>query len=112
MDPQTVRERAEAFSGALVAGDMERAAEDLSQELQTNLGPLVAILPLPLTEATVESVDVGGSGYIAILHLIGEQAEIRLQTRWKDRAGRPTIVETSHITEPAAELEPEQGSEA
>jgi hypothetical protein len=110
MDPQTVRERAEAFNAALMAGDMERAAEDLSHELRTNLGPLVAILPLPLTEATVESVDVGGSGYVAVLHLIGEQTEIRLQTRWKDRDGRPTIVETSHITEPpaAAPLEPEE----
>jgi hypothetical protein len=108
MDPQIVRERAEAFNAALIAGDMERASGDLSRELQTNLGSLVSILPLPLTEAAVESVEVGGSGYIAVLHLVGEQAEIRLQTRWKERDGRPTIVETSHITEATPEPEPEQ----
>jgi hypothetical protein len=107
MDPQIVRERAEAFNAALVAGDMERAFEDLSRELRANLGSLVAILPLPLTEATVESVEAGGSGYVAILNLIGEHAETRLQTRWKDRDGKPTIVETSHITEPAVEPPPE-----
>lgn len=108
MDPQIVRERAEAFNAALIAGDMEQAAEDLSRELSTNLGPLVAILPLPLTEATVESVEVGGSGYVAILHLVGEHADIRLQTRWKERDGRPTIVETSHVVEAAPEPEAEQ----
>lgn len=108
MDPQIVRERAEAFNAALIAGDIELASGELSRELQTNLGSLVSILPLPLTEAAVESVEVGGSGYIAVLHLIGEQAEIRLQTRWKERDGRPTIVETSHITESTPEPQPEQ----
>ena len=108
MDAQIVRERAEAFNDALIAGDMEQASGDLSRELQSNLGTLVAILPLPLTEAAVESVEVGGSGYVAVLHLVGEHAEIRLQTRWKERDGRPTIVETSHITDSTPEPEPEQ----
>ncbi|MDO8485563.1 MAG: hypothetical protein Q7S35_11555 [Candidatus Limnocylindrales bacterium] len=103
MDPQAVREQAQAFCATLVAGDMDRAAEELSRELRANLGPLVAILPLPLTEATVESVEVGGSGYIAVLHLTGESGATRLQTRWKDRDGRPTIVEASHIAEPVTQ---------
>lgn len=99
MDPQTVHERAEAFCSALLSGDMTEAATDLSHELQTNLGQLVAILPLPLTEATVESVEMAGSGYVAMLRLVGETSEIELQTRWKERDGRPTIVEASHIAE-------------
>ena len=112
MDQQIVRERAEAFAAALIAGDMEQAAEDLSKELSSNLGTLVSILPLPLTGATVESIEVGGSGYVAVLHLVGEQAEIRLQTRWKERDGRPTIVETSHVTESAPEAPAEQDEDA
>jgi hypothetical protein len=112
MDPQAVRERAEAFCEALVAGDMDRAANELSRELHANLGQLVAILPLPLTGATVESVEVGGSGYVAILDLVGESDEIRLQTRWKERDGRPTIVETSHVIEPSAAQEPEPDVDA
>lgn len=112
MDQDIVRARAEAFAAALIAGDMEQAAEDLSKELSSNLGTLVSILPLPLTAATVESIEVGGSGYVAVLHLVGEQAEIRLQTRWKERDGRPTIVETSHVTESAPETPPEQDEDA
>jgi len=112
MDAQAVEERAHAFCDALVDGDMARAATELSRELQSNLGPLVAILPLPLTEAVVESVEVGGSGYVAMLHLVGETAAIELRTRWKDRDGRPTIVEASHVVEPIAqEPAPELGEE-
>lgn len=103
MDTRVVREHAQAFCESLLEGDMTRAATELSRELQSNLGPLVAILPLPLTEATVESVEVGGSGYVAMLRLVGETSQIELQTRWKDRDGRPTIVEASHVAEPIAQ---------
>jgi hypothetical protein len=107
MDAQDVRSRAEAYCAALVDGDMARAAEDLSRELQANLGSIVAILPLPLTEATVESVEMGGSGYVAMLRLVGENGQIELQTRWKDRDGQPTIVEASHVAEqPVEAVEP------
>ena len=57
------------------------------------------MLPLPLTAATVEAVDVTGSGYLAVLHLVGDEGAIRLETRWKERNGRPTIVEASHQPE-------------
>jgi hypothetical protein len=110
MDAQTVREHAESWCAALVEGDMTRAVDQLSRELQANAGQIVAILPLPLTEATVESVEVGGSGYVAMLRLVGENGEIELQTRWKDRDGTPTIVEASHVAEPVpAEVAPAPG---
>ena len=107
MDAQVVREHAESYCAALVEGDMSRAGEAMSRELQANLGQLVAILPLPLTEATVESVEVGGSGYVVMLRLVGEGGEIGLQTRWKDRDGHPTLVEASHVAEPIAQDAPE-----
>jgi hypothetical protein len=103
MDEPSVRERAQAFSDGLLAGDVGRAAEEMSRELRANLGPLVAMLPLPLTEARVESVEMAGTAYIAVLHLVGDEGSIRLQTRWKERDGRPTMVEASHLQEaPAA----------
>lgn len=111
MDPQIVRERAQAYCDALVLGDIERASEELSHELRSNLGSIVATLPLPLTAATVESVEVGGSGYVAVLRLVGENGEIGMQTRWKDRDGHPTIVEMSHVTEPSARVVEEETSE-
>ena len=101
MDVDTVRARAEAFCAALVAGDVERATDDMSNELRQHLGEVVAMLPLPTTEATVVSVEHGGSGYNAIVRLLGETDEVEIQTRWKDRDGRPTLVEASHLSKTA-----------
>lgn len=115
MDEQSVRDHAQSHCEALLAGDIGRASQDMSRELQQNLGPLVAMLPLPLTSATVESVEMTGKAYSAVLHLVGDEGEIRLQTRWKERDGRPTIVEASHVVEqptiPPEELEGSEGSE-
>jgi hypothetical protein len=104
MDEAAVRERAQAHLDALMAGDVDRAVEAFSDGLRHNLGQIMAQMPLPLTEASIESVEMGGSGYVAILHLVGE-SDVRFQTRWKDRDGQPTIVEMSHIAEPAVEPE-------
>ena len=102
MDSEIVVKHAQAHCDALLAGEVDRAVEDFSEQLRSNVGALIAQMPLPLTEASVESVDVGGSGYVAILRLVGESETVRLQTRWKDRDGRPTIVEASHVAEPTA----------
>lgn len=108
MDEQAVRDHAQSHLDALLAGDVDRAFQDLSQELQRNLGEIMAMLPLPLTAADIESIDMGGSSYTAILHLVGETTESRLETRWKDRDGRPTIIEASLVHEsPTAAAEPD-----
>ncbi|CAN5644604.1 hypothetical protein BH20CHL7_BH20CHL7_12080 [soil metagenome] len=102
MDEQAVRDHAQAHLDALLAGDIDRAIQDLSRELHRNLGEVMAMLPLPLTAADIESVTMGGSSYTAVLHLVGETEESRLETRWKERDGRPTIIEASHLqAEPA-----------
>jgi hypothetical protein len=99
MDEGVVREHADAYCAALLAGDIERAAEELSNELRANLGQMVAMLPMPLTSASVESLERTASGFRAVVHLIGESSETRLETRWKEREDRPVIVEVSHLTE-------------
>ena len=118
MEEQDVRGQAEAFCASLVTGDMERATADFSPELRRNLGEVIALLPLPASDATIETVDRGGSGYTVVVRLVGETDENRVQTRWKERDGRPTIVELSHLSrteraaergEPAGETEPEAG---
>jgi hypothetical protein len=103
MDEQAVREHARAVCDALVAGDIDRATQDVSNELRRNLGEVIALLPLPASEATVESVEHGGAGYNVILRLVGETEEVQIQTRWKDRDGRPTIVEASHLSKTVLE---------
>jgi hypothetical protein len=111
MDEPIVREHVQALCDALRAGDVGRASQEMSRELQANLGPLVAMLPLPLTEAKIESIDMAGTAYLAVLHLIGDEGSIRLQTRWKERDGRPTMVEGSHVPEAAAAPDAADASE-
>jgi hypothetical protein len=103
MEEQAVRDHAQGHLDALIAGDIDRAIEDFTEELRRNLGEIMAMLPLPLTSAEVESVDRAGSGFTSVLHLVGETTETRLETRWKDRDGRPTIVEASHLSQAAIE---------
>jgi hypothetical protein len=55
--------------------------------LRRKLGEVLGLLPLPSTQATVQSVERGGSGWVAVLNLVGESEEVAVQTRWKDRDG-------------------------
>jgi hypothetical protein len=98
MDVETVRDSATAFCDALDAGDIPRAAGHMSPELQKNLGEVLALLPLPSNESSVVSVEQSGSGYSVVVRLVGETDEVELQTRWKDRDGRATLVEASHLS--------------
>jgi hypothetical protein len=119
LEEQDVRTRAEAMCAALVGGDIELATADFSQELRRNLGEVVALLPLPSSAASVESIERGASGFIVVLRLVGEAEEVLIQTRWKDRDDHPTVVEASHLSrteriargdEPADEAQ-DQGAE-
>jgi hypothetical protein len=107
MDEEVIRQHATAMCEALVAGDIDRATADFSKELKQHLGEVLSLLPLPSTEGTVQSVNHAGSGFDVVLRLVGESEEVLVQTRWKDRDGRPTVVEASHLsrtaTEPAEE---------
>ena len=67
MDEDRVRASAQAVGDALVAGNIEGAIAHLSNELKRNLGEVVAMLPLPATEATVESLERGGSSVVVVM---------------------------------------------
>jgi hypothetical protein len=107
MDETTVRERARAMCDALVVGEVDRAIEDFSPELRRNLGEVLSLLPLPTRAAEIGSVTQGGSSYVVVLRLTGESDEVEVQTRWKDRDGRPTVVEASHLSRTALAAEAE-----
>jgi len=98
VDEPAVRDAAQTFGDALAAGDVERAMECFSQELRRNAGEVLALLPLPANEVGIESLERSGPGYNVVLRLTGETNEDLVQTRWKDREGRPTIVELSHLS--------------
>ncbi len=98
MDEAAVRERAQALCDALVAGDVDQAITDFSKELRQHLGEVIALLPLPASEATIESIEHSGSGDNVVLRVVGESQEVLIQTRWKERDDKPTIIEASHLT--------------
>jgi len=104
VDSDSIGERAAALAEALVAGDVELATQDFSRELRRNIGEVIALLPLPVSEASVESVERAGPGFVVALRLVGETDEVIIQTRWKDRDGRPTVVEASHVSQSTREL--------
>jgi hypothetical protein len=114
MTEDEVRERAGAICTALVAGDIGKVVEALSDELRRNPGEVVAMLPLPAVEATVARLEGSGAGaaYVAVLDVTSETEHLELQTRWKDRDGEPRIVEVSHISRRAREAEAEMAAEA
>ena len=114
MDEAAVRTSAERVGEALVAGNVDGAIDFLSEELKRNLGEVVALLPLPATEVAISSVERATSAVVVVLHVVGETADVELQTRWKDRDGAPRIVEVSHLsrTERPAEAESEDGGAA
>ena len=112
MDEADVRASADALCAALVSGDIERATADFSAELRQNLGEVIALLPLPATAAVVESVERGGtSAFVVILQIQGETETVEVQTRWKDRDGKPTVIEASHLSSVAAEPVPGEGED-
>jgi len=106
MDEQTVRAHAQAMCEAIVAGNVDKAIEDFSPELRRNLGEVISLLPLPSTEGAIESVALGAKGYVVVLRLVGENDEVQVQTRWKDRDGKPTVVEASHLSRVERPAEP------
>ncbi len=108
MDESVIRMHAEA---ALVAGDVDRAIGDFSNELRRNLGEVLTLFPLPATAAEVESVALAGSGYIVVLRLTGEGDEVQVQLRWKDRDGEPKVVEASHLSRIVLAAEAPEGDE-
>lgn len=110
MEEPAVRERAEAFCAALVAGDVGRATEHLSPELKRNLGEVVALLPLPAVAAAIDSIERAGAGFTAVLRVTGESEEVMLQTRWKERDDGPTLIELSHLSK--TEVAPAAGDDA
>jgi hypothetical protein len=112
MDESAVRASVEAVGEALVAGDVDAAIGYLSDELQRNPGEVIAMLPLPATEASIVSLERTTSAVVVVMHLVGETSDVELQTRWKDRDGEPRIVEVSHLSRTEREPAPEADADS
>ena len=102
MEPEAVRAHAQATCDALVAGDIDRAADKTEPRAEVKHGPVRRPSPTAADERDHRVGRTrGSSGFNVVLHLVGDTSEVRLQTRWKDRDGEPTIIEASNLTENA-----------
>lgn len=109
MTEDDVRRQAGLVCDALVAGDIDAVIATFSDELKRNIGEVLALLPMPTSEATIESLERGGSSHVVVINLVGETDEVQLETRWKDRDGEPRIVEVSHLSQKTREVAAGEG---
>ena len=91
MDETAVKEHAEAHASAVQAGDLGRAASDLTDEAKQNAPTVMKALPRPITGTSVESVTAEGDAYVARILYQGDDSKATVASRWIDQAGRPMI---------------------
>jgi hypothetical protein len=95
MEEAKVREHAEAHAAANVAGDMARAASDLTAEARANIGPVARRLPRPITSGNVTKVEqTSPDRFVAEIHYEGPDSSAVVESVWVEQDGRPKIAET------------------
>lgn len=94
MDEANARSHIEAHAEAVVRGDMEAVVADFSEELRPQVPDLAPqLLPLPIADAEVVSVETEAEDVVARIHYTGESGEERtLRSQWREIDGRPLIV--------------------
>lgn len=91
MDESEVREHAEAHANAVQAGDLRRAASDLTDEAKQNAPTVMKALPRPITGTSIESVTEEEDAYVARILYNGDESKATVASRWVDQGGRPMI---------------------
>jgi hypothetical protein len=99
MDERQTRDHVQQHADAVARGDLDAAVADFSEELRPQ-APQTAqdLLPLPVTDAEVLSVDIGDTEAVAVIRYSGETGEATLRSRWQDEASRPVIVHVEPTT--------------
>ena len=91
MDESAVRQHAEAHANAVQAGDLGKAASDLTDAAKQQAPTVMKALPRPITGTAVESVDTDGDAYVARILYSGEDSKATVASRWVEESGRPMI---------------------
>jgi hypothetical protein len=95
MEEATVRQHAEAHAAANVAGDMARAASDLTAEARANIGPVARRLPRPITSGTVTTIEQAAPDrFVVEIDYRGPDSSAVVESVWVEEEGRPMIAET------------------
>jgi hypothetical protein len=92
MDEATIRDHVQKHADAVVRGDMDAVTADFTAELQPQVPQIGQVLPQPVTEAEVLSVEVGDPASVAMIHYSGSSGGVTIRSTWQDEGGRPVIV--------------------
>jgi hypothetical protein len=93
VDEAKVREHAEAHGQAVVAGDLNKAGQDLTKEGLKAAGEVMPKLPRPVTAAEVVSIEENEAEHVVMIRYRGEDSEATVRSQWAERDGRPMIVD-------------------
>ena len=99
MTPARLYQFLKPHGEAIVAGNMDRAIEDFSEELRPHVGSLATQLPQDIYAADVLSVKEGPKGYVVQIRYSGKGTPLTVETIWEDRAGngRPFITDAKPV---------------
>jgi hypothetical protein len=95
VEEEKVRAHAEAHAAANVAGDMARAASDLTDDARANIGPVARRLPRPITSGRVTKVEQQSADrFLAEIEYSGADGPVMVESVWVEQGGKPMIAET------------------
>jgi hypothetical protein len=92
MDEASTRSHIEGHADAVVRGDMDAVIADFSEELRPQVPQIAQVLPQPVTEAEVLSIDVGEDECVARIRYAGDSGSVTIRSHWRDGADHPEIV--------------------
>ena len=76
----------------MAGGDVNRAAQDLTEDARVQAGPVMKALPRPITSAEV--LDVRTDAEVVVVNILysGTDSKATIESRWADVDGKPMIV--------------------
>ena len=92
MDEATVKDHVQKHADAVVQGDFDAVTADFTEEMRPQVPQIAQVLPQPVTEAEVLSVEVGDPVSVAQIKYTGDSGSVTIRSEWQDEDGRPRIV--------------------
>jgi hypothetical protein len=97
MEVATVRDRCQDHADAMVAGDLNRAAEDLTESCKADAAVVMKAIPRRLDSARVTNVSAEGEQAQADIVYTGEGRDVTVRSTWADIEGRPYITKLTLV---------------
>jgi hypothetical protein len=81
----------------MVAGDLKRASEDLTESCKADAAEVMKAIPRRLDSARVMNVSANGDGAEADIIYTGEGRDVTVRSTWADVEGHPYITKLTLV---------------